>query len=73
MFSTGANMNNAYGWYGDKKEGEAAPTKVDRKARPSQRRRLIVDRKTFEFYHNFMGFPKVTVGEINGFALGGGF
>ncbi len=73
VFSTGANMNNAYGWYGEKSEGEAAATKVDRKARPSQRRRLIVDRKTFEFYHNFMGFPKVTVGEINGFALGGGF
>ena len=65
VFSTGADMNNAYGWYG---EG-----KGDRKSRPSQRRRLTVDRKTFGFYHNFMGFPKVTVGEIGGYALGGGF
>src|SRR5215218_1285493 len=65
VFSTGADMNNAYGWYG---EGEP-----ERKSRPSQRRRLTVDRKTFGFYHNLMGFPKVTVGEISGYALGGGF
>ena len=63
VFSTGADMNNAYGWYG---EGQA-------KSRPSQRRRLTLDRKTFGFYHNLMGFPKVTVGEISGYALGGGF
>jgi hypothetical protein len=44
-----------------------------RKSRPSQRGRLTVDRKSFGFYHNLMGFPKVTVGEISGYALGGGF
>jgi enoyl-CoA hydratase len=65
VFSTGADMNNAYGWYG----GGEKPAK----SRPSQRRRLAVDRKSFGFYHNFMGFPKVTVGEISGYALGGGF
>lgn len=65
VFSTGADMNNAYGWYGDDKQSK--------KSRPSQRRRLTVDRKAFGFYHNFMGFPKVTVGEISGYALGGGF
>jgi enoyl-CoA hydratase len=65
VFSTGADMNNAYGWYGDRDDGK--------KARPSQRRRLTVDRKSFGFYHNLMGFPKVTVGEISGYALGGGF
>src|SRR5581483_2766173 len=63
VFSTGADMNNAYGWYGGQ----------DTKRRPSQRRRLTVDRKSFGFYHNLMGFPKVTVGEISGYALGGGF
>ncbi|MGW0323309.1 enoyl-CoA hydratase/isomerase family protein [Nocardia sp. NPDC003183] len=70
VFSTGADMNNAYGWY-----GERPATNGDRpaKSRPSQRRRLTVDRKSFGFYHNFMGFPKVTVGEISGYALGGGF
>lgn len=68
VFSTGADMNNAYAWYGDK-GGESGSTK----SRPSQRRRLTVDRKSFGFYHNFMGFPKVTVGEIGGYALGGGF
>ena len=68
VFSTGADMNNAYGWYGDE-EKEGAP----KKSRPSQRRRLTVDRKSFDFYHNLLGFPKVTVGEISGYALGGGF
>lgn len=66
VFSTGADMNNAYGWYGD-------GNKRTDESRPSQRRRLTVDRKTFGFYHNFMGFPKITVGEIGGYALGGGF
>ena len=64
VFSTGADMNNAYGWYGDRSEATR---------RPSQRRRLTVDRRSFAFYHNLMGFPKVTVGEISGYALGGGF
>lgn len=64
VFSTGADMNNAYGWYGDERST---------KSRPSQRRRLTVDRKSFGFYHNLMGFPKITVGEISGYALGGGF
>jgi enoyl-CoA hydratase len=66
VFSTGADMNNAYGWYGEQGAQEV-------KSRPSQRRRLTVDRKSFGFYHNLMGFPKVTVGEISGYALGGGF
>lgn len=65
VFSTGADMNNAYGWYGEDSAAE--------KRRPSQRRRLSVDRKAFSFYHNFLGFPKVTVGDISGYALGGGF
>lgn len=67
-FSTGADMNNAYGWY-----GEAAGDDGTARKKPSQRRRLTVDRKSFGFYHNLMGFPKVTVGEIAGYALGGGF
>jgi enoyl-CoA hydratase/carnithine racemase len=73
VFSTGADMNNAYGWYGERTDdSEREPG--DRPAgRPSQRRRLTVDRKSFGFYHNLMGFPKVTVGEISGYALGGGF
>jgi enoyl-CoA hydratase len=68
VFSTGADMNNAYDWYGER-GGESPSTKN----RPSQRRRLAVDRKSFGFYHNLLGFPKVTVGEIGGYALGGGF
>ncbi|MBX6387935.1 MAG: enoyl-CoA hydratase/isomerase family protein [Frankia sp.] len=65
VFSTGADMNNAYAWYG----AEAA----DPRRRPSQRRRLAVDRETFGFYHEFMGYPKATVAEVRGYALGGGF
>src|SRR3546814_12515834 len=41
--------------------------------RPSQRRRLSFDRKTVDFYHGFLGYPKVTVAEVAGYALGGGF
>mgnify|MGYP000580803313 FL=1 len=70
VFSTGADMNNAYGWYGSTSADTPAEA---RRSRPSQRRRLTVDRRSFGFYHNLMGFPKVTVGEINGYALGGGF
>ncbi len=75
VFSTGADMNNAYGWYGDERlrEERTKTGASPNRSRPSQRRRLTVDRKSFGFYHNFMGFPKVTVGEISGYALGGGF
>lgn len=70
VFSTGADMANAYSWYGKDSTGEKDRT---RPQRPSQRRRLSVDRKTFDFYHNFLGYPKVIVAEVRGFALGGGF
>jgi enoyl-CoA hydratase/carnithine racemase len=67
IFSTGADMANAYSWY------ESAPSDGNgRPRRPSQRRRLTVDRNTFGFYHQLMGYPKVTVAEVRGFALGGG-
>ena len=63
VFTTGADMANAYAWYGgDKTE-----------RRPSQRRRLAVDRVSFGFYHDFLYFPKVTVAQVETYALGGGF
>jgi enoyl-CoA hydratase/carnithine racemase len=70
VFSTGADMANAYSWYGAGANG-GDPGSAPR--RPSQRRRLSVDRKTFSFYHEFMGYPKVIVAAVRGFALGGGF
>jgi enoyl-CoA hydratase len=74
VFSTGADMANAYGWYGDGTGTGAGTDQRDgRRRRPSQRRRLAVDRKTFDFYHDFLGYPKATVAEVSGFALGGGF
>jgi len=63
VFTTGADMANAYAWYGGKKE----------ERRPSQRRRLAVDRVSFGFYHDFLYFPKVTVAQVETYALGGGF
>src|SRR3954447_8338851 len=65
VFSTGADMGNAYAWYESTENGKHR--------RPSQRRRLNVDRHAFDFYHEFLGFPKVTVAEVRGYALGGGF
>ncbi len=72
VFSTGADMGNAYAWYeGGSGDGEGeSPAK---RRRPSQRRRLSVDRRTFTFYHDFLGYPKATVAEVQGYALGGGF
>jgi enoyl-CoA hydratase len=46
VFSTGADMNNAYSWYADKTTAE---NDNGRPRRPSQRRRLAVDRKSFGF------------------------
>jgi enoyl-CoA hydratase len=63
VFSTGADMANAYDWYG---MGNA-------NRRPSQRRRLAVDRNSFGFYHDYLGFPKVTIAQVETYALGGGF
>jgi enoyl-CoA hydratase/carnithine racemase len=62
VFTTGADMANAYAWYGDK----------DTNRRPSQRRRLAVDRNSFAFYHGYLGFPKVTIAQVETYALGGG-
>jgi enoyl-CoA hydratase len=63
VFSTGADMNNAYDWYGaDRSE-----------RRPSQRRRLGVDRESFAFYHEYLSLPKVTIAQVERYALGGAF
>lgn len=66
VFSTGADMGNAYAWYGESADPRA-------KRRPSQRRRLSVDRETFSFYHRYQAYPKVTVAQIERYALGGAF
>jgi len=63
VFSTGADMRNAYKWY--ETEGDTR--------RPSQRRKIIVDRESFSFYHDYIGFPKATVAQVESYALGGGF
>ncbi|MBE3199934.1 enoyl-CoA hydratase/isomerase family protein [Parafrankia sp. CH37] len=81
-FSSGADMRNAYGWYGEGTDqtphsnGDGSTTgngKTTRRRRPSQRRRLAVDRRTFAFYHELLGYPKATIAQVEGLALGGGF
>jgi enoyl-CoA hydratase/carnithine racemase len=72
VFSTGADMGNAYSWY-DSQNGERGDGETEKRRRPSQRRRLAVDRRSFGFYHELMGYPKATVAEVRGYALGGGF
>jgi enoyl-CoA hydratase/carnithine racemase len=75
VFTTGADMANAYAWYGgdssENKDANKGGNKGER--RPSQRRRLAVDRVSFGFYHDFLYFPKVTVAQVETYALGGGF
>jgi enoyl-CoA hydratase/carnithine racemase len=63
VFSTGADMSNSYSWYGSDGTGR----------RPSQRRRLGVDRESFGFYHDYLSFPKVTIAQVETYALGGAF
>jgi enoyl-CoA hydratase len=72
VFSAGADMNNAYSWYGEGADDTGNGNGATRR-RPSQRRRLLTDRKTFDFYHFLLGYPKATVAEVSGVALGGGF
>jgi len=84
VFSTGADMNNAYAWYGDGTHAQektqethsagngSASGPPPSSRRPSQRRRLLTDRQTFDFYHFLLGYPKATVAEVSGYALGGG-
>src|SRR5688572_15157982 len=70
VFTTGADMANAYGWYGEKeskKEG-GKEGRNEEERRPSQRRRLAVDRVSFGFYHDFLYFPKVTVAQVETYA-----
>ena len=73
VFSAGADMANAYSWYGNAESAEKDADGRNQRPRPSQRRRLTVDRQTFGFYHHFLGYPKATVAEVRGYALGGGF
>ena len=63
VFTTGVDLSQAYDWYG--KEGE--------KRRPSQRRRLSVDRRGQRLFHEFLGCPKVTICQVEQYALGLGF
>jgi len=62
-FTTGVDLSQAYDWYA--KEGE--------KRRPSQRRRLSVDRRSQRLFHELVGFPKVTICQVETYALGLGF
>jgi enoyl-CoA hydratase/carnithine racemase len=65
-FTAGVDMNEVYDWYGSPEGPDG------KKRRPSQRRRLVVDRRTSRVYDRVTYHPKVTVTAVQGFALGGG-
>ncbi|MFJ8025472.1 enoyl-CoA hydratase/isomerase family protein [Streptomyces sp. NPDC096311] len=68
-FTAGVDMNEVYDWYSTPNDaGEVN----GRKRRPSQRRRLVVDRRTSHVYNRVTYHPKVVIAEIRGYALGGG-
>jgi len=68
-FTTGVDMGEVYGWY----DSGAPATPGARKRRPSQRRRLVVDRRTNAVYNRVVFHPKVTIAQVERYALGGGF
>lgn len=70
-FTSGIDMGAVYDWYRSpgKVSGNGAGEK---QRRPSQRRRLVVDRRTSYVYTRVMFHPKVVISEVRGYALGGG-
>ncbi|MGH9138611.1 MAG: enoyl-CoA hydratase/isomerase family protein [Acidimicrobiales bacterium] len=66
-FTAGVDLSEAYDWYGKAEDGQRA------QRRPSQRRRLAVDRRGQRLFHEFLGFPKVTICQVESYALGLGF
>lgn len=67
-FSTGQDMSVAYSWYGP----DAAGSATERPRRPTQARRLAYDKWAQQPYHRLYQCNKVLVGQIEGYALGGG-
>ena len=68
-FTAGVDMGEVYNWYGPAGNGDGSQGKP---RRPSQRRRLVVDRRTSQVYNRLTYHPKVTITAVRGFALGGG-
>jgi enoyl-CoA hydratase/carnithine racemase len=66
-FTTGVDMGEVYGWY------DSPTPENGRRRRPSQRRRLVVDRRTTTVYNRVVFHPKVTIAQVERYALGGGF
>ena len=66
IFTAGQDLSEVYGWYDN-------PKKPDEKRRPSQRRRLVVDRQNLDWYHRLLFHPKATIAQVETYALGGGF
>ncbi len=82
VFSTGADMNNAYDVV--RRRGEGKHRRREWRKRERQRQRFArhepkptppsPDRpQDLQLLHFFLGYPKATVAEVSGSALGGGF
>jgi enoyl-CoA hydratase/carnithine racemase len=67
-FSTGQDMSVAYSWYGP----DAGPAPGTKPSRPTQTRRLAYDKWAQQPYHRLYEHNKVIIGQIEGYALGGG-
>jgi enoyl-CoA hydratase len=70
-FTSGIDMAAVYEWYASPDDDGANGAGVKRR-RPSQRRRLVVDRRTSYVYTRVMFHPKVVITAVRGYALGGG-
>lgn len=70
-FTSGIDMAAVYEWYASPDDDGANGARVKRR-RPSQRRRLVVDRRTSYVYTRVMFHPKVVITAVRGYALGGG-
>jgi enoyl-CoA hydratase len=71
-FTAGVDMAEVYDWYGPAGRPDGPDGSGSKKRRPSQRRRLVVDRRTSRVYDRVTYHPKVTITAVRGFALGGG-
>ncbi len=73
VWSAGQDLGEVYDWYAEKPKPGAPPVAPDAKRRrPSQRRRLVVDRWTSRVYYELHSHPKATICAVEKYAFGAG-
>ena len=72
-FTSGRDMTEVWSWYDDQNTQAPSEGKQEsKKYRPSQRRRLGVNRRNVEAYYRLLFHPKATITQVEGFALDAG-